>query len=141
MILSRVGPFSLINDLNADFFIIKEENTEECQIYNHFLKGFGGNYKLLKTKPLNKIPGNEFFEPGTNKPNGDLSVNVEDISWSNYDIVISINFSVPSNIVKLHKNTLRYYHLEMYKEIKQYYYHLSIHYQLHLDLMQCHIHI
>ena len=104
--MMRVGPFGLIYDLSADFFIIKEENTEECQIYNHFLKGFGGNYKLLKTKPLNKIPGNEFFEPGTNKPNGDLSVNVEDISWSNYDIVISINFSIPSNIVRLHKNTL-----------------------------------
>ena len=104
--MMRVGPFGLIQDLSADFYIIKEENTEECQIYNHFLRGFGGNYKLLKTQPLNNIPGNEFFEPGTSKPNGHLSVSVEDIEWSIYDIVISINFSVPSNIVKLHKNTL-----------------------------------
>ena len=104
--MMRVGPFGLIQDLSADFYIIKEENTEECQIYNHFLRGFGGNYKLLKTQPLNNIPGNEFFEPGTTKPNGQLSVNVEDIDWSKYDIVISINFSVPSNILKLHKNTL-----------------------------------
>jgi len=104
--MMRVGPFGLINDLSADFFIIKEENTEECQIYNHFLRGFGGNYKLLKTQPLNSIPGNEFFEPGTDKANGFFSVNAEDINWSLYDIVISINFTLPTNIIKLHKNTL-----------------------------------
>ena len=104
--MMRVGPFGLIQCWSAYFYIIKEENTEECQIYNHFLRGFGGNYKLLKTQTLNRIPGNEFFEPGTTNANGHLSVNVEDIDWSIYDIVISINFSVPSNIVKLHKNTL-----------------------------------
>ena len=104
--MMRVGPFSLINDLNADFFIIKEENTEECQIYNHFLKGFGGNYNLLKTQTLNTIPGNQFFIPGSDKPNGFFSVNQSDIDWNLYDIVISINFSIPTNIIKNYPNTL-----------------------------------
>lgn len=104
--MMRVGPFSLINDLHADFFIIKEENTEECQIYNHFLKGFGGNYALLKTQTLNTIPGNTFFQPGSDKPNGHFAVNASAIDWNLYDIVISMNFSIPSNIIKNYPNVL-----------------------------------
>ena len=65
--MMRVVPYALIDDLSGDFYIIKEENTEECQIYNHFLRGFGGNYKKLKTDLLNNIPGNHFFEPGMNE--------------------------------------------------------------------------
>ena len=38
--MMRVGPFGLISDLSADFFILKEEYTEECPIYKQFLKGF-----------------------------------------------------------------------------------------------------
>ena len=104
--MMRTGPLSLIHNLGANFFIIKEEQTEECQIYNHFLRGFGGNYQLLKTNLLNTIPGNEFFEPGSDKPNGFYSVSCYDINWNNYDIVISINFSIPFSLIKKHPNTL-----------------------------------
>ena len=104
--MMRAGPFALIHDLSADFFIIKEEPDEECQIYNHFLKGFGGHYKLLKTQILNSIPGNTFFKPGSDKPNGEFSKSVHDISWSDYHIVISINFSIPTTIIKQHPTTL-----------------------------------
>ncbi len=104
--MMRVGPFALIYDLSGDFYIIKEENTEECQTYNQFLRGFGGNYKKLKTDLLNTIPGNHFFEPGSDKPNGYYAVGSENIQWDDYDIVISINFSIPSNIVKKHHNIL-----------------------------------
>lgn len=104
--MMRTGPFGLIHNLGADFFIIKEELSEECQIYKHFLRGFGGNYQLLKTQLLNTIPGNEFFEPGSDKPNEFYSVSCYDISWDNYDIVISINFSIPSSLIKQYPNTL-----------------------------------
>lgn len=104
--MMRVGPYALIDDLSGDFYIIKEENTEECQIYNHFLRGFGGNYKKLKTDLLNNIPGNHFFEPGSDKPNGYYSVEADSIEWNKYDIVISINFSIPSRIVNNYKNVL-----------------------------------
>ena len=104
--MMRTGPFGLIYNLGSDFFIIKEEKSEECQIYKHFLRGFGGNYNLLKTQLLNTIPGNHFFEPGSDKPNGFYSVSCYDISWDNYDIVISINFSIPSSLIKQYPNIL-----------------------------------
>tara|TARA_Y100000991_G_scaffold211777_1_gene194850 strand:- start:2964 stop:4757 length:1794 start_codon:yes stop_codon:yes gene_type:complete len=104
--MMRVGPFGLIYNKNADFYIIKEEDTEECQIYKNFLHNFGGNYQKLKTDILNKIPNNEFFEPGSDKPNGFYSISCNDINWNMYDIVISINFSIPIYIINNHPNTL-----------------------------------
>ncbi len=104
--MMRTGPIGLIHNLKADFYTIKEEETEECQMYNHFLRGFGGNYKLLKTQLLNTIPGNSFFEPGSDKPNGYYSISSYDINWKDYDIVISINFSIPSSLIKKYPNIL-----------------------------------
>lgn len=104
--MMRVGPFGLISDLSADFFILKEEYTEECQMYKQFLKGFGGNYHLLKNTTLNNIPNNTFFSPGSDKPNGYYSVNANSIDWNIYDIVISINFAIPKTIISKCKNTL-----------------------------------
>ena len=50
--MMRVGPYGLLKDLDADFYIIDEEQGEECQVYQHFLRGFGGNYHMLKTHLL-----------------------------------------------------------------------------------------
>lgn len=104
--MMRTGPFGLIHNLGADFFIIKEEPSEECQKYKNFLGGFGENYHLLKSQLLNTIPGNQFFEPGSDKPHEFYSVSCYDISWDNYDIIISINFSIPSSLIKQYPNTL-----------------------------------
>lgn len=109
--IMRVGPFGFIYNKNADFFIIKEEYTEECGIYKHFLKGFGGNYQMVKSKTLNEIPGNEFFSPGTNEPNETYSKSCDEINWNNYNIVISINFSVPTRITKQYPNVLWCYYI------------------------------
>ena len=65
-----------------------------------------GTCALSTTQTLNTIPGNQFFKPGSDKPNGYFSVNASDIDWNLYDIVISINFSIPTNIVKKYPNIL-----------------------------------
>lgn len=104
--MGRVGPIGLFTKLNADFYIVKEEDSKECQIYKRVLPHMAENLKMLKTTTLNNLPGQGFKRPGCDKSNGYYSVSCYDVDWGNYDIVISINISLPSKLIKQHSNTL-----------------------------------
>jgi len=64
--------------------------------------------RMLKTRHLKQtsLPEAAFFQPGSPHPHSRFSVDSGSIDWSQYDIVISINFSVPSAIVARHPATL-----------------------------------
>ena len=48
----------------------------------------------------------DFHEPGSDKPNGYYAVKCSSIDWSKYDAVISINVSVPTQIVQKYPQVL-----------------------------------
>jgi hypothetical protein len=105
--IMRVGPFGLIKDLNADFYIIKEdERFKETQLYRKSLPKFANNLHILKIKTANNLPGLEFLKPGSNYPNGKFSLAFDQVNWGKYDIVISINCALPRVELKKHPNTL-----------------------------------
>lgn len=104
--MGRVGPIGLFTKLNADFYIVKEEDTKECQTYKKVLPHMADSLKMLKTTTLNNLPGQDFKIPGSDKSNGYYSVSCYDVDWGSYDIVISINISLPSKLIKQHANTL-----------------------------------
>lgn len=102
----RVGPWGLFSMYDADFYIVKEENTKECNIWTKIIPGKTEQFRKLKHETINNIKGMEFHIPGSDKPNGYYAVDCYDIDWSEYDIVISINFSIPTKIVQKYTNTL-----------------------------------
>lgn len=103
----RVGPIGLIAELGADFYILEEEKDPETQIYKKDLRPkLVQQVKLLKKVPLNKIPGLENLKPGSNEPQGKYAVNCYKIDWGQYDIVISLNVSLPTKLVKKYPDTL-----------------------------------
>jgi len=102
----RVGPIGLIADLNADFLIIKEEFARETQTYREVIPHIANDLHLLKTQTLDKLPGQEFKQPGSQHVHGEFSVSCYDIDWGKYDIVISINVSLPTKLVANFPNTL-----------------------------------
>lgn len=104
--IMRVGPIGLISELNADFIIVKEIPLRETQIYKKVLPHHQSHLHLLKTKTANFIPGLEFCEPGSLFPNGHFAADINEIDWSVYDIIISLNISIPSRIVDLYPQTL-----------------------------------
>ena len=104
--MGRVGQIGLFTKLNADFYIVKEEDTEECRTYKKVLPHMAEHLKMLKTTTLNNLPGQGFKMPGSDKSNGYYAVSCHDVDWGNYDIVISINISLPSKLFREYPDTL-----------------------------------
>ncbi|MHB1529473.1 MAG: hypothetical protein ACYCXT_08625 [Acidiferrobacteraceae bacterium] len=104
--MGRVGPIGLFTTLNADFYIVKEEGTRECQIYRKVLPHMAEHLRMLKTTTLNTLPGQSFKIPGSDKSNGTYAVSCRDVDWGKYDIVISMNVSLPTQLVRCYPNTL-----------------------------------
>ena len=106
--LMRIGPLGLIHDFDADFYIIKEQKTKECQAYKKSQEISENLKAQLKTLPANQITAEffSFLNPLSDKSHADFSIEPEEVDWSKYDIVISINISIPTEIVKKYKDTL-----------------------------------
>lgn len=104
--MGRVGPIGLMAELDADFYIVKEEPEYETQIYRKVIPHISKHLYLLKTETLDKIPGQEFKQPGSPFPNGKFAIDCHDIDWSKYDVVISINVSLPTSVVRSYPQTL-----------------------------------
>lgn len=104
--MGRVGPIGLMAELDADFYIVKEEPEFETQIYRKVIPHISKYLYLLKTETLDKIPGQGFKQPGSPYPNGKFAVDCHDIDWSKYDVVISINVSLPTSVVRSYPQTL-----------------------------------
>ena len=103
---NRVGPIGLFTLLGADFYIVREEQTPECQVYRRVIPHLADQLQLLKTRRLDQIPGHEFFRPGSQQTHADFSVNCYDVAWGAYDVVISVNVSLPKRLVRKFPRTL-----------------------------------
>ncbi|MCR4739206.1 MAG: hypothetical protein K5886_02970 [Lachnospiraceae bacterium] len=103
----RVGPIGLWEDFDVDFYIVKECPEKECQVWK---KEFSAeNIKIMERSrdtPLNEIKGQEFKDPGSVHTPSEFSVSVDEIPWEKYDIVFSMNVSVPTRIVMNHPEAL-----------------------------------
>jgi len=124
--LLRTGMVGLFTKLNADFYIVKIEKDIECQIWKEQainsdrLKHFYD----LKNKIDPKNIANNTHPPGY------YAISAYDINWDLYDVIISVNISIPNSIVKMHPNKLwcyyiqepnmKSYRLSMEKPIKNY---------------------
>ena len=102
----RVGPIGLVADLGADFYIIKEEQAWETQIYRKVIPHIAKDLQLLKTQTLDKLPGQAFKVPGSPYPNGKFAIDAHSVDWGMYDMVISINVALPTRLVRQYPRTL-----------------------------------
>lgn len=102
----RVGPISLFEEYDCDFYIVEEENTQECHVWEKVMPKMVTEFRKLKTQTVKSVKGMGFHEPGSDKPNGFYAVKCSDIPWDIYDAVISINVSIPTRIVQKHPHVL-----------------------------------
>ena len=101
----RVGPIGLFTLPQIDFLILEEEYDEECQVYKTQTKKLNKTLPLLKYQTIQSLEGHGDRVPGSIYPNGFFAQKAADINWSQYDIVISINISIPKRIVRKHRKT------------------------------------
>lgn len=104
----RVGPIGLFTLYGADYYIVKESKKKECRFWEKttMSKAAIKNNRQLKNITLDKIPGQEFKRPGSPHPNGHYAVDMEEVDWGQYNIVICINIAFPTELVQRYKNTL-----------------------------------
>lgn len=107
--IMRVGPIGLFTRCNCKFYIVKESFTPECQIYRRVIPSIAESLSLLKNNCANYLPGMEFLKPGCKTAQGEFAVDVKSVNWSDFDVVVSINVSIPSEVVANHKRTLFVY--------------------------------
>jgi hypothetical protein len=106
--IMRVGPIGLFSLYDADFLIIREGVEKECKAYLKSYRPPASVLRQLKDTPINRIKGSvfDFLAPRSGNSHKDFSVDASSVKWDNYDIVISINISVPTSIVKKYSSVL-----------------------------------
>lgn len=104
--MGRVGPIALMSDLNADFYIVKEESNKETRIYQKVIPHIAPYLHLLKTETLDKIPGQEFKSPGSPYPNGKYAVSCYTIIrycyFHQYKSSHTIDIEISTNAFRLY---------------------------------------
>ena len=104
--MGRVGPIGLFTRLSADFYIVREESAAECQVYRRVIPELANHLQMLKTRRHDQIPGREFFRPGSQQTHADCSVSCHSLAWDAYDVVISLNVSLPKRLILKYPRTL-----------------------------------
>ena len=100
--------------LNAEFIISKENSAFECQFWKHDkTKTFKFSH-IKDNRKLKTLPSKAFRKnicSSSDDCQGDFSVDINNIDWSSYDIVISLCISIPYNIILKHPSILWCYYI------------------------------
>lgn len=97
--LMRSGPFALFSRFDTDFLVVETCEDEECQIWQQPATERGW-YRLEDLWALEgRIPGRDYGQRAYAKK-------VEEVDWGNYDIVLSVDVSVPARITRLFPEVL-----------------------------------
>jgi len=107
--LKRSGPVALFTKLKTDFFIVNTESDPECMIWKE--KSMDCNskdldfYESLKTEPfLDGIRGHKYGQ-------SHFSINCDNVEWNKYDIVISLDITIPKRITKRYPDVVWSYYI------------------------------
>ena len=96
----RSGPAALLSYFNADFIIADVPDDVECSIWKEKVY----HCEHLPVETYESMKDNAYIFGA--KGNREFVQNVDDIDWSKYDIVISLDIAVPRRIVERYKSVL-----------------------------------
>lgn len=104
--LMRSGPVGLFTALNADFAVVKVDPAPECNVWKQkvtdckhhpleYYESFRGPIKRARQTYDHSL----------------VAVDVDEVRWGDYDLVISIDIAVPTRIVKDYPDTVWAYYV------------------------------
>lgn len=102
--MKRSGPLGLIDYFDCDFFIIKIEADEECNLWREKATKLGHS---TEEKWLN-LPHELTFDGNTQ---AECAVKCDNIPCEEYDIVICFDFAVPQRLVRQYSKQLWCYYV------------------------------
>ena len=91
----RLGPLALLSWLGADFFILTSNYAKKSNKFRRFQLPFAG---ISYCQQIESRTGESGIKSQTERVPLDYAIEPESIKWNKYDVVISVNFSVPYEI-------------------------------------------
>ena len=102
--LMRTGPVALFTRLKANFLVVRTENDPECRIWQQPALELGW-VTLESSQSLGtNVPGRTYGQSA-------FAIPVTDVDWRQYDIVISLDVSVPARVTKRFPEVLWCYYV------------------------------
>jgi len=100
------GPFSLLADLGADYRVVRQAAEPETYLWK-------GKYSLDPDPQSSWSRALERTHAWEASVEGRQAISVDDVDWSDYDLVVGIDVPIPERIVKQCPRTLwTYYSVE-----------------------------
>jgi hypothetical protein len=108
----RSGPIGLFHAQTFDFFIVRISASDESTVWRHLKEDMNGpsEHEILAFR--DKIIRTASGEVVSSIPQHEVAVSMEKIPWSDYDVVVSINFAVEESVVKKFPKVLWCYMLQ-----------------------------
>jgi len=114
--LMRCSPIGITEKFDTDFFIIRHTDEYPTNLYT-FIPSQESQISLKYSKE-NKIPGLPFLDESYHKNTSidEVSYDVDNIDWSQYQIIIAYNACIPDRIIHKYSNSLWCYYLSENEE-------------------------
>ncbi|MCA8992784.1 MAG: hypothetical protein KDA88_12420 [Planctomycetaceae bacterium] len=106
--LLRSGPAALFSECDATFVMVKTVDDAECSVWQERATKLNWDTLEFFRSYQTRIPGRDYGQ-------GKFSVAVDDVDWSAFDIVVSIDNSVPQRVTQQFPQVLWAYYV---REIK-----------------------
>ena len=90
----RTGPAGLLVDFQADYWIVKEDPAPECSVWAEKIANDADPLPQAYRERRNQVPA-----PGFSTSFGSHAVGVDEVPWENYDLVVSLDISIPFRIL------------------------------------------
>lgn len=98
----RVGPIGLIEELGAEFIIVRDAHRQA----RSFLRSQEPIHIESRLEEIERVGIRGWREEKMQPKIYQYSVNAIDVDWSKYDVVVCINDIVPYRLRKMHAGTL-----------------------------------
>lgn len=106
--LRHTGPAALFKLFDCDFHIVETEKDDECNIWRQKICDCQqGDIDYYMRQKKREAP----YPKGRNWVQGELAIPSDSIDWNQYDIVISIDISIPEHIRKRNSKPLWCYYI------------------------------
>lgn len=92
--VQRTGPAGLLVDLQADYWILKEDPAPECSIWMEKIANDPNPQPEAYRSQKDRPPRANFSTTFASH-----AVKADDVPWENYDLVVSIDISVPFRVI------------------------------------------
>ena len=103
---SHLGPFSFLHELQADYWIVRQDSAPET-------RAWAGKYSKDPNPKKSLARQQDFIESWEGSPAGRQAVGVDEVDWSRYDLVVGLDIPIPERLTRGCPQTVwAYYSIE-----------------------------